>query len=72
MEDKAIEREGNEKARESEKDAMEEERENGKARYCLDVVTALLTFHLPCVSFLLAVFFLVPSSAQLLSPPSPH
>lgn len=52
-EDKATEsnrmREGNERAMESEEDV----RERCTARYCLDVDTALLTFHLPGVSFCL-------------------
>lgn len=54
-EDKATEsnrmREGNERATESEEDV----RERCTARYCLDVDTALMTFHLPGVSFCLSV-----------------
>lgn len=55
---KAIEsnrmREGNERAMESEEDV----RERCTARYCLDVDTALMTLHLPGVSFFLSVSFL--------------
>lgn len=70
-EDKAIEsnrmREGNERAMESEKDATVKERENCTARYCLDVGTALLTFHLPVISFFLAAYFLLLCHTALLS-----
>lgn len=61
-EDKAIEsnrmREGNERAMESQKDALEKERENCTARYCLDVDTALLTPHSPGIFFFLSAYFL--------------
>lgn len=68
-EDKATEskrmREGNERAMESEKDVMEKERENCTAGYCLDVDTALLTFHLPGVAFFLVASILPLSLTEL-------